>query len=625
MCSSMYNWGNYGGRKEGGLMYECYNKKLLRVNLTTGDIKEEIIGVKMINDYIGGIGFGVKLLTKEVNPLIDPLSADNKIIISIGPLTGTAAPLFAQTCLVTKSPLTNGMINCYAGGYLGYKIKSSGYDCVVIEGKALELVYMIVDRKGVRIKKCPNLFQKNTHQAEEFIRKEENDENLGIMTIGAGGENLVRFASVMSSTRAFGRGGAGAIFGSKNLKAIAFSGGKDVRVNKPFEFNEGVNEAYSCFKEAIANQWNLLSMFSKFGTASGMGLINEKSALATKNHQLSSFEKASEIDSFTYIKQYPSRQVACFGCPIHCGQVHEFKSGKYKGMVTRGPEYETIYSFGSNCLIGDPEIIARAHQICEEYGMDTLSAGCTMAFAMECFEKGILTKKDTEGVELNFGNGDAMLKILEKVGERQGIGDLLAEGTKRMAKKLGRETEYFAMNVKGLEFAAWMPQRMRGIALTFATSNRGACHKRAPIGAELMGKIPMEEIKGKAEIVKDIQDTVNAIFTLVSCRFAEFELPKEMFIRLLNSASGLNYNLEEFIKVGEKLWNLERLFNIGAGMTKKDDQLPSRCFDPLPLKDGETRMKREDFEDMLKEYYSLRGWDTNGVPTKAKLKTLGID
>lgn len=606
-------------------MYECYNKKLLRVNLTTGDIKEEVIEDIMINDYIGGMGFGVKLLTKEVNPLIDPLSADNKVIISVGPLTGTAAPLFAQTCVVTKSPLTNGIINCYAGGYLGYKIKSSGYDCIVIEGKAPELVYIIVTPSGITIKKCSQLTQQNTNRVEKFIKEKESTEDLSVMSIGAGGENLVRFASILSTTRAFGRGGTGAIFGSKNLKAIAFLGGKDIKVNKPSEFNKVVNEAYSCFKGAIANEWNLLSMFSKFGTASGMGLINEKNALATKNHQFSSFEKASEIDSFAYIKKYPSRKVACFGCPIHCGQVHEFRSGNYKGMVTRGPEYETAYSFGSDCLISNPEIIARAHQICEEYGMDTISAGCTMAFAMECYEKGILTKKDTEAIELNFGNGEAMLKVLEKVGKRQGIGDLLAEGTKRMAKKLGRETEYFAMNVKGLEFAAWMPQRMRGIALTFATSNRGACHKRAPIGAELMGKIPMEEIKGKAEVVKDIQDTVNAIFTLVSCRFAEFELPKEMFVRLLNFASGLNYNLEEFIKIGEKLWNLERLFNIGAGLTKKDDQLPSRCFDPLPIKGGEVRMKRDDFEYMLKEYYKVRGWDTNGVPTKAKLKLLGID
>ena len=606
-------------------MYECYNKKLLRINLSEFKVKEEIIKDEMINKFIGGMGFGVKLLTDEVDPTIDSLSVGNKIIISVGPLNGTAAPLFAQTCMVTKSPLTNGILNCYAGGYLGYKIKSSGYDCLIIEGKAPELVYIIIDQKGVKIKECPNLVRKNSSQTEEFIKKKENAENLGFMTIGAGGENLVRFASVMSSTRAFGRGGAGAVFGSKHLKAIAFSGGKDICVNQPLEFDKVVKEAYSYFKNAMSNEYNLLSMFSKYGTGSGMGLINEKYALATKNHQLGNFEKASKIDGFAYIKKFPSRQIACFGCPIHCGQVHEFKSGKYKGMITRGPEYETTYSFGSDCLIDDLEVIAKAHQICEEYGMDTISAGCTMAFAMECYEKGLIKKEDTEGIELNFGEGEGMLKVLEKIGRREGIGKLLAEGTKRVATKLGGGSEDFAMNVKGLEFAAWMPQRMRGIALTFATSNRGACHKRAPIGAELMGKIPMEEIKGKAEVVKDIQDTVNAIFTLVSCRFAEFELPKEMFVRLLNFASGLNYNLEEFIKVGEKLWNLERLFNIGAGLTKKNDQLPSRCFDPLPIKVGEVRMKKDDFEYMLKEYYKVRGWDTNGVPKKAKLKLLGID
>lgn len=606
-------------------MYECYNKKLLRINLSTFKVKEEIIKDEMIDKFIGGMGFGVKLLTDEVDPIIDSLSIGNKIIISVGPLNGTAAPLFAQTCMVTKSPLTNGILNCYAGGYLGYKIKSSGYDCIVIEGKAPELVYITIDQKGAKIKECPNLVRKNTLQTEEFIKKEENDENLGFMSIGAGGENLVRFASVMSSTRAFGRGGAGAIFGSKHLKAISFSGGKDIYVNQPLEFDKVVKEAYSCFEKAISSEYNLLSMFSKYGTGSGMALINEKYALATKNHQLGNFEKASKIDGFAYIKKFPSRQVACFGCPVHCGQVHKFETGKFKGMVTRGPEYETTYSFGSDCLIDDLEVIAKAHQICEEYGMDTLSAGCTMAFAMECYEKGLIKKEDTEGIELNFGEGEGMLKVLEKIGRREGIGELLAEGTKRIAAKLGGGSEDFAMNVKGLEFAAWMPQRMSGIALTFATSNRGACHKRAPIGPELMEQIPMGKVKGRAEVVKNIQDTVNAIFTLIGCRFSEFELPKEMFVKLLNSASGLNYNLEEFIKVGEKLWNLERLFNLGAGLTKKDDQLPARCFDPLPLKDGETRMKREDFEYMLKDYYKLRGWDENGIPTKAKLKLLEID
>lgn len=606
-------------------MYECYNKKLLRINLSTYKVKDEIIKDEMINEFIGGMGFGIKLLTDEVDPTIDSLSIGNKIIISVGPLNGTAAPLFAQTCMVTKSPLTNGILNCYAGGYLGYKIKSSGYDCLIIEGKAPELVYVIIDQKGAKIKECSNLVQKNSSQTEEFIKKEENDENLGFMTIGPAGESLVRFASVMSSTRAFGRGGAGAVFGSKHLKAIAFSGGKDICVNQPLEFDKAVKEAYSYFKKAMSNEYNLLSMFSKYGTGSGMGLINEKYALATKNHQLGNFEKASKIDGFAYIKKFPSRQIACFGCPIHCGQVHEFKSGKYKGMITRGPEYETTYSFGSDCLIDDLEVIAKAHQICEEYGMDTLSAGCTMAFAMECYEKGLIKKEDTGGIELNFGEGEGMLRVLEKIGKREGIGKLLAEGTKRTATKLGRSSEGFAMNVKGLEFAAWMPQRMRGIALTFATSNRGACHKRAPIGPELMGKIPMDKVEGKAEVVKNIQDTVNAIFTLVGCRFSEFELPLEIFVKLLNKASGLNYGVKEFVKVGEKIWNMERLFNLGAGLTKKDDQLPARCFEPLPLKKGETRMKREDFEYMLKDYYKLRGWNENGVPTKAKLKLLGID
>ena len=223
-------------------MYECYNKKLLRINLSTLEVKEEIIKDEMISEFIGGMGFGVKLLTDEVDPTIDSLSVGNKIIISVGPLNGTAAPLFAQTCMVTKSPLTNGILNCYAGGYLGYKIKSSGYDCIVIEGMAPELVYVIIDQKGVKIKECPNLVRKNTLQTEEFIKKEENTENLGFMTIGAGGENLVRFASVMSSTRAFGRGGAGAAFGSKHLKAIAFSGGKDICVNQPLEFDKTVKE-----------------------------------------------------------------------------------------------------------------------------------------------------------------------------------------------------------------------------------------------------------------------------------------------------------------------------------------------------------------------------------------------
>lgn len=606
-------------------MYECYNRKLVRINLKTRSITEEAVDEYYIRNFIGGMGFGVKLLHEEVGPRVDALSPENKIVISVGPLTGTSAPLFAQTCIVTKSPLTCGILNSYSGGYLGYKIKSSGYDCVVIEDKSPEPVYVVITPERIEIKEGSELTGKSTVETERYIKSKEKNEKLSVMSIGPAGENLVRFSSVISGTRAFGRGGAGAVFGSKNLKGIAFAGGLDVKVNRPDGFQRTVDEAYSYFKKAMDNQWSLLGMFSRYGTGSGLGLINEKNALATKNHQYSYFDKGHEIDSFAYINKYPSRRVACFGCPLHCGQVHRFESGKFKGMITRGPEYETMYSFGSDCLIDDPEVIAKAHQICEEYGMDTLSAGCTLAFAMECYEKGVITKKDTEGIELNFGNGEAMLSVLEKIGKREGIGNLLAEGTKKAAAELNRGTDFYAMNVKGLEFAAWMPQRMRGIALAFATSNRGACHKRAPIGDELMGHLPMEEIEGKAQIVKDIQDRVNACFTLVSCRFAEFELPVDMFVKLLNTASGMDFTNEEFIKTGERIWNLERLFNLGAGLTKEDDRLPGRCFDTLPLREGETRMREEDFEYMLKDYYKVRGWDEDGVPTEEKLRSLGIN
>jgi aldehyde:ferredoxin oxidoreductase len=341
---------------------------------------------------------------------------------------------------------------------------------------------------------------------------------------------------------------------------------------------------------------------------------------------LSKYEHGDKIDGFAYMNNYPTRLVACHGCAVHCGQVHRFEKGKFPGMVTRGPEYETMYSFGSDILNQDAEILAKAHQICEEYGMDTLSAGCTMAFAMECYEKGFINQDDTGGVELKFGNSEEMLKMLEKIGKREDIGNVLAEGTKRASEIIGKESDHFAMQVKGLEFAAWMPQRMKGVALTFTTSNRGACHKRAPVGLEITGQIPMDSISNKPELVKEIQDKVNALFTLVCCRFAEFEYPLSLFLDLLESASGINISEEEFMQKGEMIWNMERLFNIRSGMSRKDDWLPERCFDALTDVDEVfLPLTREDVTTMLDRYYTLRGWDSEGVPLKETLSRLGIE
>lgn len=604
-------------------MYDAYNGKFLRIDLTARQVEEEELPIPVIEKFLGGMGFGTYYLTREVDPGIDALSPENKIIFATGPLTGTGAPLFAQTCLVTKSPLTGGIINCYCGGDLSVHLKRSGYDFIIFEGKSDELLYVTITPEGVKFKECPELVGATVNETEDYIKEREGN---GVQTaiIGTAGENMVRFASVISATRAFGRGGAGAVMGSKGLKGFAVGGFGGVRVHDPEEFQKHVDTCFDIFKKATDNEWSLLGMFSRYGTGSGMDLINQNYALATRNHKYAHFEDSNKIDGMYYYNNTKSRRVACFGCPVHCGQIHSFEEGKAKGLVTRGPEYETMYALGSDCLNNDPEVLARAHQLCEEYGMDTLSAGCTIAFAMECYEKGLLST-DEDRVKLEFGNGEAILKTLEMIAHRKGYGDILADGTKRASAVIGADSKDFAMNVKGLEFAAWMPQRMTGIALTFATSNRGACHKRAPIGAELMGELPMESIENKAAIVKEIQDRVNAVFTLVSCRFAEFELGLDTYAGLVNAATGMNKTPAEMMEIGERIWNLERLFNLGSGLSGADDILPQRCFEPIDVKGEKKGLKREDFEQMLKEYYQIRGWDAKGVPTAEKLQFLGIE
>ncbi|MGI6484848.1 MAG: aldehyde ferredoxin oxidoreductase family protein [Tepidanaerobacteraceae bacterium] len=605
-------------------MYECYNRKLLRIDLTARKYAQEEIPPELIENWIGGMGFGIHQLTNEVDPLSDALSSENKLIFSTGPISGTGAPLFAQTCLVTKSPLTGGVTNNYCGGELAAHIKNSGYDFLVFEGKADRLVYVVISDGTVKFVDCPELAGKTVTETEEYIKSKEGKE-LSTAAIGLAGENLVRFASVISATRVFGRNGAGAVMGSKNLKAFAVGGDCGVRIHNPVAFQETVDEIFGVLQKLNEAPFSLLGSFSQFGTGAGMPMINANYTLATRNHKLCHFEDADKIDGAAYLSldNVKTRKVACLGCPIHCGQLHYFEGGRFKGMFTRGPEYETMYSLGSNCMNNDPEVLAKAHQLCEDYGMDTLSTGVTVAFGMECAEKGLLNPKD-DGVDLKFGNNDSILQAIEHIAKRQGFGDILAEGTKRASDILGADSEQFAMNVKGLEFAAWMPPRLTGIALTFSTSNRGACHKRAPIGDQLTGKIPMDATEGIPLQVKTIQDKVNALFTLVSCRFAEFDLPMEIFVSLLKAASGMEKSVDEFIGIGEKIWNIERLYFLESGGSGKDDKLPERCYETLQIGDGEWTFKKSAFEKMLREYYELRGWNDSGEPTQEKLHDLGI-
>jgi len=607
-------------------MFECYGKKLLRIDLSTRSVAEEPLREPFIERWIGGMGFGVKLFTNEVPATADPLGPANRIYISVGPLTGTLAPLFAQTCIVTKSPLTGGIINTYAGGHLGGSIKATGYDVIAIEGQADGLVYVLVTPAGVRIVDCPELAGTPVRTAEEAVKRASGTEDLHTLGIGLAGENCVRYASVISETRAFGRGGVGAVFGSKNLKALGVAGIGDVRVADPEGFSVAVGEAYQTFQEDLAQPWSLLGSFGRVGTGSGMGLINEKHALATRHHRLTRFEQAEQISGQAIAEQYPTRPIACLGCQVHCGMLHRQVKTKWGEIWTRGPEYETTYSLGSLCFNDDPEVLLKANDLAEEYGMDTLSLGVSIAFAMECAERGILPRDALGGDPvLEFGNPGATIRLIDMIAHRDGVGDMLAEGVRRASRRVGSGSDAFALEVKGMEFAAWMPERMRGIAVTFATSNRGACHKRAPIGMELMDVIPMDGIHGRAALVADIQNKVNAIFTLVACRFAEFTLPLEQFVALLNTATGMNYTEERFMGLGEAIWNLERLYNLAAGIDGSEDRLPDICFQvPADFPADAKPLTREDFATLLDDYYSTRGWDGQGRPTPERLAALGL-
>ncbi|MBU0703184.1 MAG: aldehyde ferredoxin oxidoreductase C-terminal domain-containing protein, partial [Chloroflexi bacterium] len=387
-----------------------------------------------------------------------------------------------------------------------------------------------------------------------------------------------------------------------------------------------VDAAYQTFREDVAQPWSLLGNFGRVGTGGGMGLINEKHALATRHHHLTHFEAAEEIGGQAFAEGFPTRPIACLGCQVHCGMLHKPVKTRWGEVWTRGPEYETMYSLGSLCFNDDREMLLKANDQAEQYGMDTLSLGVSVAFAMECAERGILPRDALgDGVVLEFGNADATIKLIDMIAHREELGDTLAEGVRRASQAIGQGSETFALQVKGMEFAAWMPERMRGVAVTFATSNRGACHKRAPIGMELMDAIPMDGIEGRAALVAEIQNKVNAIFTLVACRFAEFALPLEQFVALLNAATGMDYTEERLMQLGEALWNMERLYNLAAGIDGSEDRLPDICFEvPGDFPEDSKPLTREDFATLLRDYYGARGWDEQGHPTPERMAALGL-
>jgi len=605
---------------------------VLRVNLTTKQVTKEPLREDWARDYVGGRGLGAKYLFAEVDPQVEPFSPENKLIFASGPLTGTNASCGSRYMVVTKGPLTNAITTSNSGGHWGPELKAAGYDVIILEGRAATPCYLWIYNDQVEIRDAGHLWGKTVWETEEDLRKELAVPDAITASIGPAGEKLVRFAAILNDLhRAAGRSGVGAVMGSKNLKAIAVRGTGGVRLADPKAFLE----AHWAMKVKLRESPVTSQGLPIYGTEVLVNVINEHGALPTRNHQQTVFEKAEEISGETLTETRLVANKACFACTIACGRVTTLPgeaAGKYLvnthphnwKIAGEGPEYEAAWAMGAECGVGDLDALIKANWLCNELGMDAISFGATVAAAMELYEKGAVALVET-GMPLNFGSAEALIAMAEKTAYREGFGNELAEGSKRMTAKYGRP-ELF-MGVRGQEFAAYEARAIQGMGLGYATSNRGACHLKAyTVAAEILGlprQMDPRATEGKAEITKLFQDATSTVDATGLCQFLTFGIGLEEILPQLAAATGVPYTLEGLLKIGERIWNLERLWNERAGLTGKEDTLPKRILEE-PIPSGPAKGQVNKLGEMLPEYYRLRGWDADGRITQEKLKELGL-
>lgn len=592
----------------------------LRVNLTTRSISSWEIEDKIVDDYIGSRGVAAKIFYDEVNPQVDPFSAENKIIIACGPLTGTRGPSCARYTVTTKSPLTGAIACSNSGGFFPAFLRRTGYDIVVFEGQAETPVYLLIEDGRAELRNASHLWGKTTHETDDALRAELGSE-VKISCIGPAGEKLSRIAAVINDkNRAAARSGVGAVMGAKKLKAIVVRGQKEVpAAADPDKFQEAVN----IFREKLKESPFTSEGLPTYGTAMLVSLINESGLFPTRNFKEAIFEGADKIGGEAIKDKILVSKKSCYGCAIACGRHTRITAGPFLGEG-EGPEYETTWAFGGMCGVDNLEAITKANYLCNELGMDTIDAGVAIACAMELAERGFVSEAEL-GRKLRFGDAQAIVDLTEQMGRRQGFGDVLAEGGYRMAEKYGHP-ELF-MGVKKQAFPAYDPRGSQGMGVQYATSNRGACHVRGYVLAvELFGtpeKRPLEGTEDKAFFDIAFQNTSAVVDAAGLCLFTTFGATAEEVRQLLNTYCGWDMSLEEMLLKGDRIWNIERLFNLCAGFTSADDTLPPRILTEAipagPLKGQVNRLA-----EMLPEYYHLRGWDAQGRPTESKLATLGL-
>ncbi|MBI6874634.1 aldehyde ferredoxin oxidoreductase family protein [Clostridium aciditolerans] len=598
-----------------------YNGKVLRINLSDKTFKLEVLDIDKAKKYLGARGLGVKTLFDEVDPKIDPLSPDNKFIVATGPLTGTPVPTSGRFMVITKSPLTGTIAIANSGGKWGAELKAAGYDMLIVEGKSDTPVYVnIVDDK-VEFKDASNVWGKLVLETTTMLQN-ETDSKAKVLCIGPAGEKLSPMAAIMNDVdRAAGRGGVGAVMGSKNLKAIVVKGSGKVQL-----FDEEAVKKVASEKIGILRKDPVAGTgLPTYGSAVLVNIINENGIHPVRNFQEAYTENADMISGETLTKDCLVRKNPCYRCPIACGRWVKLDDGTECG----GPEYETLWSYGSDCDVYDINAVNRANMLCNEYGLDTISAGATIAAAMELYQRGYINDDElsADGISLKWGDANAIVEWTKKMGEREGFGDKLAEGSYRLCSSYGAPE--LSMTVKKQELPAYDPRGCQGHGITYAVNNRGGCHiKGYMISPEILGypeKLDRFSLEGKAAYARVFHDLTAVIDALGLCIFTTFGLGAQDFVDMYNAVVGGElHDVNSLMMAGDRIWTLEKLYNLAAGIDSKQDTLPKRLLEE-EIPDGPSKGYVHKLDVLLPEYYSVRGWDENGIPTAETLKKLGLD
>ena len=608
-----------------------YRKKILDIDLTTGAIKTSTLDDEVLRKFIGGSGLAAKLFLDRVSPGLDPISDENVLFIMTGPLAGTTLPSVSRFEVCFKSPLTGIWGESSCGGNFAPELKAAGYDGIAISGSSNKPVYIFIEDEKVEIRDALDLWGKDSYESTDLLKKShEGNRSVKVLAIGQAGEKLVKYASIVNDkANVAGRSGGGAVMGSKKLKAIVVRGSGKLVPAMPEEYAEIRRACLEKIKNSPVTQF-----MHEYGTNGSMAVSAAVGELPIKNWtQGEAPDIIPKIDASALTSTFLTRRHACHGCLIATKRVVKVDPGPFQMTEGPGPEFETVGAFGSLLLNDNLAAVCKANDLCNRYGMDTISCGSIIGLAMECFEKGLINSNDLDGGQLRWGNADDVIAMIEKIANRQGFGDVLAQGSRRAAMKIGKGAIDFAIEVKGLELPMRDPRAYHGLGLAYAMSNRGGCHVEHMVTYLEVGGYVAPEIglaggylgqtsQGKAEITV-IGQNVGALTNAAAlCHFAMISLSINDFLGMLRTTTGFDYNLEELMQCGERIWMLKRGLNNLMGVTAADDRLPQRIL--TPLKEGAAAGSVPDMELMLKEYYNLRGLDAKGYPLKAKLTSLGL-